>query len=113
MADGVVGGDTITHAPQRRNPMIRELLWDYLMRMLCERLEHRWTPFGRKLPFGTREYCDRCGTNRITFDADGEQVYATAMELIAADTRFGEALYEARWGDPPRRKLRVGEWPAL
>lgn len=108
------GGDTIQQAVIVQ-PTIRTLLADAALRGLCKRLGHRWREYKRPnyagLPFGKREWCERCKTNRITFP-DGEVVEASAPEIVAGETRFAEALYEARWGEPPRRKLRIGEWPA-
>lgn len=106
------GGDTITQA-FRREPRIGELLLDFAMRAICKRLGgHAWMPYGRPLPFGKREYCRRCRSNRVVLTADGSEHVATAMQVVAADTAFAEVLYEARWGEPPRHPIRLGEWPA-
>lgn len=101
--------DTIMQGRVERVPM-REVLWDALLRAICRRWDHRWRLYG-KLPFGRRELCDRCATNRVVF-ADGDTVEASAVAIRGGDVEFAEALYIARWGDVPRRKMRPGEWPA-
>lgn len=105
------GGETIGRATQYRVPSIGELVKDWALRLVCAKFEHRWRDSGH-LPYGKREWCERCESNRITLE-DGEVFEATAMQVVAADVEFAEALYEARWGAPPRRKMRHGEWPAL
>lgn len=103
------GGDTITRA-EVRVPALRELLADLLLRAICAQFGHRWHGYAR-LPYGERQWCLRCETGRIVLE-DGETVEATKPQILAGDTRFGTALYEARWGEPPRRPLVTGEWPA-
>ncbi len=94
-------------------------LLNALMRAVCERRGHHWLlygqPLGREgewnLPFGRREYCTRCMSNRVTLK-DGFTMEATKAELAAAEPRFAETLYEARWGERPKQALWRGEWPA-
>lgn len=104
------GGDPIIRVVVQR-PQRRELALELLLRAVCARFGHIWRPMGRPLRYGRREFCARCSTNRITL-ADGEEVEATGSAVKMADPRFAEALYEARWGDPPHRVLQRGEWPA-
>jgi hypothetical protein len=103
------GGDTIGRAVVVK-PTVRATLADFVVRMICARWDHRWRLWA-EFPHGKRLLCERCLSNRIEFP-DGETVEATKLEIGAGDVRFGEALYEARWGEPPRQKMRVGEWPA-
>jgi hypothetical protein len=105
------GGDTIT-ARTVEAPSRAELAWELVLRAVCRRWGHLWRPYGRPLHWGTRTYCSRCLTNRIAFP-DGETVEATGTALKQGDPTFAEALYEARWGEKPRKVLRRGEWPAL
>jgi hypothetical protein len=105
------GGDTLTRV-QVRVPTVREHLADVLLRAVCSRRGHRWQPYGRELPFGKREWCGCCESNRITL-SDGAMVEASKVQVIACHPPFAEALYEARWGEPPRRALVTGDWPAL
>lgn len=92
-------------------PTVRETIQDAALRWVCSKRGHRWRLYSQ-LPYGHRDYCTCCDSNRIVFD-DGGIIEATKLQLAAADVEFGEALYEARWGEPPRRKMRHGEWPAV
>jgi hypothetical protein len=109
------GGDTIMQA-HNELPTLWDLLRDAGMRAICARWGHRWSEYKRpgygSLPYGKREWCQRCLSQSITFP-DGERVQTSAPELKAGtDIAFKEALYEARWGEPPRRRMTIGEWPA-
>jgi len=80
-----------------------------LANIVCAlRRDHVWRDFCPRgtLKHGHREWCLCCHSNRVSLDS-GEVVVASSTELDSV--RFQSALYEARWGEPPRRPLNVGE----
>lgn len=103
--------DTITTAPVITLP-IGHAVANALLQAICRRRGHRWRDFGGPLPHGQRRYCVKCESQMVEL-ADGGSIVCTKAELLAREPTFAEALYLARWGEPPRRRMRRGEWPAV
>jgi hypothetical protein len=115
----MAGGDTLTRVPVV-TMRLRDQLWNAVMAAICARRGHAWRMYGkpidakgeRNLPFGRRDYCTRCESTRVTFRVDDQVEVFSKAELLAAEPKLAEALYEARWGERPKQKLWRGQFPA-
>lgn len=85
---------------------------DVLTQTFCGlRGRHSWAAFyvtrPNPLRYGDRFYCTCCEAGRVVF-RDGREVVASAADVRRESPEWGEAMYEARWGDPPSRKMTMG-----
>lgn len=85
-----------------------------IARALCAWRDHRWRPYtlerGRKDPYmryAVREFCERCEANRLTFEDRSEAVF-DRDDVVRLAPAWLEALYRARWGEWPRRRVTMG-----
>jgi hypothetical protein len=107
MNRGGLFADTIQEVQPRRleRPVLQALL-----EFVCRKRGHRWERYA-VLKHGRRDYCLCCHGGRAVVRGEVIAEWSFA-EQLAADPKVAEALYEVRWGEPPRRRLKRGEWPA-
>lgn len=89
--------------------MIGDAIVDAFARSLCAAHEHRWLSHVEHptMRYARRFYCRRCLRNRLEFQW-GEVREFSAQDVERLAPAWLEALYEARWGEPPRQRVDSG-----